>query len=255
MPKFFVEENQLNKEENIITIIGSDVNHIANVLRLKVNDVIEIGVKLESPVSYKAKIKNITLENIICSIIEESNISKESNISITVFQGIPKADKMELIIQKCTELGVDSFVPLELKRCVSKIEGKDTMKKIARWQKIAEVAAKQSGRDKIPNVREKVNIKNLANEIAEYDCVLVAYEQEEEHSLKELLRQNIGAKRIAIVIGTEGGLEKDEVEILQEAGAKIISLGNRILRTETAPIALTSIIMYEVGDMGGKLYE
>lgn len=247
MPKFFVNQDDLNLEENTITIHGQDVNHIANVLRLKIDDKIEIGVKKDIPESFFTNIKEIKQDKVICDIIQKNDISKESNISLTIFQGIPKSDKMEFIIQKCTELGASDFVPLELKRCIAKIEGKDAVKKIDRWQKIAEAATKQSGRDIIPVVKEKTNLKNLCNSINEYDLVIVAYEQEKEYTLKEILTIDKKISKIAIVIGPEGGFEIEEIEMLKTAGASIVSLGNRILRTETAPIVLTSIIMYELG--------
>lgn len=187
--------------------------------------------------------------------MEEQDSTNESNISISIVQGIPKADKMELIIQKCTELGVNCFIPLELKRCVAKIEGKDAIKKISRWQKIAEVASKQAIRDKIPVVEPKMKLDEFCKNLSDYDLVLVAYEKERTHTLKNVILQNMQAKNIAIVIGPEGGLEENEIQTLKDAGAKIISLGNRILRTETAPIVLSSILMYELGDIGGNRNE
>lgn len=249
MPKFFVDENELDLKNNKITIHGQDVNHIANVLRLKLDDKIEIGVKKDIPESYWTSIIEIKQDEIICNIMGKNDISKESNILLTIFQGIPKSDKMEYIIQKGTELGANTFVPLELKRCISKIDGKDAIKKIDRWQKIAESATKQSGRDIIPEVKQKIDLKKLCCEINDYDLVIVAYEQEKDKTLKDVLTTDKKTSKIAIVIGPEGGFEKDEIEMLRNAGASIISLGNRILRTETAPIVLTSIIMYELGGL------
>lgn len=251
MSKFFVEESQLDLANNKITICGEDVNHIKNVLRISNGEQIEIGIKSDNPRSFISRIDKINQENIICSIIEEVHKNKESKILLSIFQGLPKSDKMELIIQKCTEIGAHEFVPLELKRCIVKLEGKDSQKKIVRWQKIAEVAAKQCARDKIPYIKEKINIKQLCEMIKDYDCVIVAYEKENKNMLKDILVKNRDINKIAIVIGPEGGFDEDEISILKNAGANIVSIGNRILRTETAPIVLSSIIMYELGDIGG----
>ena len=252
MKKFFVYEDQIDNENKIIKIQGSDVNHIVNVLRLEINDDIEIGMRSNAPKTFISSIKDITEKEVICKIKEELNNSSESELELTVFQGIPKFDKMEFIIQKCTELGVTNFVPLELKRCIVKIKQKDIDKKISRWQKIAEVAAKQCKRNIIPNIMNMSSLHEICNLINNYDMVIVAYEQEEKSELKELLTLYKKIKKIAIVIGPEGGFETDEISTLKEYGAKIVSLGNRILRTETASITLSSIIMYELGDIGGK---
>lgn len=246
MRKFFVSSNEINERE--IKILGENVNHIRNVLRLEVGEKIKIGNK-ETSENYICEITEITKEYVNCNILEKIESEVESNIELTVFQGLPKADKMELIIQKGTELGVYDFIPVEFKRSIVKLSGKDELKKIERWQKIAEMAAKQSGRDIIPKINHVQNLKNICQLISNYDIVLVAFENEENNSLKkELLKikQTKEKFKIAIVIGPEGGIEDSEVEILQEAGAKIVTLGKRILRTETAPLNMVSIIMYEL---------
>lgn len=244
MSKFFVNENQING--NIINIIDDDVNHIKNVLRLKVDDEIKI-CSIDTSKNYLCKIKNIDKKNIECAILEELESIAESNIELDVYQGLPKSDKMELIIQKGTELGVHSFVPVAFKRSIVKLDEKDKVKKQIRWQKIAEVAAKQSGRDIVPKVHEVKTIKNVCDLINEYDVVLVAYENEDKNSLKNelnLIKQ--GDVKIAVVIGPEGGIEETEVQELKNAGAKIVSLGKRILRTETVAIVVAGIINYEL---------
>lgn len=249
MSKFFVNGNQINYETNIIELVGDDVNHIKNVLRLHTDEIIHISTKETIPKTFVAKIEEIYNEKIICSIIEECTETSESTVSISIFQGIPKADKMELIIQKCTELGVNEIYPLKLNRCVVKFNEKDSAKKIIRWQKIAEVAAKQSGRDVIPTIHEMLNINDACNILKNFDCVLVAYEQENKNSLKKILSKNKNAKKIAVIIGPEGGFEVKEINTLKEAGANIVTLGKRILRTETAPITITSVIMYEFDEL------
>ena len=254
MPKFFVKSNQI--ENNKIIIIGEDVNHIKNVLRLKIDDNIQI-CNSDTAKNYTCGISKLNDNNIECIILSEMESSAESDIHISIFQGVPKADKMELIIQKCVELGIYEITPVEMKRCIAKIESKSKNKKIERWQKISEVAAKQCGRDIVPKINDITNIKNICNKTCEYDIVLLAYENEQTNTLKnELIKlKNIKNKelKIGIIIGPEGGIEKEEVEILKENGAKVISLGKRILRTETVAFVLTSIIMYELGDLGGKL--
>lgn len=167
------------------------------------------------------------------------------NIDITIYQGLPKADKMELIIQKTTEIGVKKIVPVAMERSIVKLNEKDAKKKIERWQKIAEVAAKQSKRDIIPKIQNIIKISDLCNEIKEYDLFLVAYENEEKITLKQILKQNKETKKIGVLVGPEGGIDNKEIEKLLQNGAKVVSLGKRILRTETAPITIVSNLVYE----------
>ena len=247
MPKFFVNSNQI--KNNKIEIINQDVKHIRTVLRAKIGDEINICDN-QSKKNYICNIIEINKEKIICQIKEEAKENTESNIKVTIFQGLPKFDKMEFIIQKAVELGVYDIEPVEMKRCVVKLDEKDKPKKISRWQKISEVAAKQCGRDIIPQIKNIINLKNICNLIEKYDIVLVAYENEKNNTLKneiEKLKNNKKEnKKIGIIIGPEGGLEKSEVEFLNQNGAKIITLGKRILRTETASLNILSILMYEL---------
>lgn len=254
MPKFFVKSNQIN--DNKVIIIGEDVNHIKNVLRLNIDDNIQV-CNLDTKVNYTCGISKLNSDSIECIIFNEISSNAESNIHINIFQGIPKSDKMELIIQKCVELGANEITPVEMKRCVAKINDRDKVKKILRWQKISEVAAKQCGRDIVPKINEVTNIKNICNLIRKYDIVLLAYENEEENALRnELIKLKDNKNKslkIAVVIGPEGGIDKEEVDSLKENGAKVITLGKRILRTETVAFVLVSIIMYELGDLGGNI--
>ena len=158
---------------------------------------------------------------------------------------------MELIIQKSVELGANAIIPVDMKRCVVKLDSKSEEKKIERWQKISESAAKQCGRNNIPEVKHLVNIKDICNLIKDYDVMIVAYENEKENTLKQELikikqENNFNNLKIGIVIGPEGGLEENDVKLLKESGAKIITLGSRILRTETVALNMLSIIMYEL---------
>ena len=160
MPKFFVKEEQI--QENQIIILGQDVNHIKKVLRAKIGDELQI-CNSQNGENFLCEIDNLEEEKIICQIKEKIQEQVESNIEVTIFQGLPKADKMEYIIQKSVELGVYDITPVEMKRCVVKLNEKDKSKKIERWQKISEVAAKQCGRDIIPQINNIINIKNICN--------------------------------------------------------------------------------------------
>ena len=243
MQKFFVKSEQI--EENIIKIIGTDVNHIINVLRLKKDDEIQICNE-DTSENYIAKITQYDKEKVICDIVKKLITTVETNVDITVYQGLPKADKMELIIQKTTEIGVKKIVPVAMERSIVKLNEKDENKKVERWQKIAEVAAKQSKRDIIPKITNIVKIAELYEKIKEYDLFIVAYEDEKQLSLKQILRQNNRVKNIAVLIGPEGGIAFQEIEQLKQNGAIIVTLGDRILRTETAPIVISSNIIYEL---------
>ncbi len=245
MPKFFVPTNQIEKDK--IVIQNDDVNHIKNVLRAKVDDKIDI-CDYNTSKNYVCKIEEIEDKVIRCKIIEEIDSNVESEVKVSIFQGIPKADKMELVIQKSVELGAHDITPIEMKRCVVKLKEKDKTKKIQRWQKISEVAAKQSGRDIIPRINNIININKLCESLEKYDLVLVAYENEKFNTLKnELIKiKNNKKVKIAIIIGPEGGIDKSEIEQLEKYNAKIVTLGNRILRTETVALSMLSIIMYEL---------
>lgn len=247
MPKFFVAGNQINN--NKIKIIGDDVNHIKNVLRQKSGDKITI-CDISKEQDYLCEIDKIEEKSIDCNIIEKLENNTESNVKVTIFQGLPKADKMELVIQKSVELGVYDITPLQMKRCVVKLNEKDKAKKIQRWKKISEVAAKQCGRNIIPKINNIVNVKEVCNLCNEYDIVLIAYENEKENTLKKELKNlkklDKEEIKVAIIIGPEGGIAPEEIEMFEENGAKIITLGNRILRTETVALSVLSIIMYEL---------
>lgn len=251
MPKFFINNENII-ENNKILIRDEDFNHIVNVLRKNVDDELNI-CNVDDNNNYLCKIEQIENKYIILKIENELPSNSESNVDITIYQGLPKSEKMELIIQKSIELGANKIVPTIMKRCVVKVDEKDKPKKITRWQKIAEVASKQCGRDKIAKIDNFQNIKNICEDIKNYDAVLLAYEGEKENSIKKEI--NILKKidkdnlKMAIIIGPEGGLDIEDVEILKSEGAKIITLGNRILRTETVAFTILSILMYELGDL------
>lgn len=249
MYKFFVKKNQINN--NIVEIEGEDVNHIKNVLRIGIDEQIEV-CNLDDTYNYLCKIIQLDNKCIRCQIIDKLDSQSEPKTYLHIFQGIPKAEKMEAIIQKTTEIGVNEITPVLMNRCVVKLDDKGIDKKIIRWQKIAEVAAKQSKRDKIPIINYPINIKNIYEKIANYDIVLVAYENEENYTIKDALKEikNGSSLKIAVIVGPEGGIAENEIECLKTfANTKIVTLGKRILRTETAPITIASVIMYEFDEM------
>lgn len=249
MYKFFVKNNQI--EDKKIKIMGEDVNHIKNVLRLQEEDIIQV-CNSDTSKSYITKIIELNNENIVVESLEECKETTEANVSIHIFQGLPKQEKMETIIQKATEIGVSDITPVKMERCVVKLDEKTASKKIERWQKIAEVAAKQSKRDKIPRVHSCINLKSLYEKLQEYDIVIMAYEEERETSIKQILTNLPHEKelKIAVIVGPEGGIAKEEVDLLSELpNIKVVTLGKRILRTETAPLVLASVIMYEFDEM------
>ena len=251
MSKFFVKTEQINN--NDIVIIGDDVNHIINVLRMKKTDEVQI-CNQDTGDNYNAEIVNYSKNEVECKIISRINETTESNVHITLFQGIPKFEKMELIIQKNTEVGIKSIVPVIMERTVVKLDEKIASKKLERWQKIAEIAAKQSMRDIIPQIGNITKLKDI--DTTEFDAVLVAYENEEHNMLKTELQKlerkiksNNSSEQqynIAIVIGPEGGISEKELVMLAEKNAKFVSLGKRSLRTETAGVVMAGNIIYEL---------
>ena len=247
MSKFFVKEEQISN--NRIKIIGEDVNHISNVLRMKKNDELQICNQATGE-NYLSKIISISKTVVECEIQEKIDKTTESNVNITLFQGIPKFEKMELIIQKNTEVGIKDIVPVMMERTVVKLDDKLANKKLERWQKIAEIAAKQSMRDIIPSIENIIKTKDI--DATKFDAFLVAYENENHNMLKsELLKLREDKEKdkkynIAVLIGPEGGISEKEIEMLQAQKAKFISLGKRILRTETAGLVMIGNIMYEL---------
>lgn len=238
MFNFFTEQNPSN---NRFIITGSDFNHIKNVLRLKVGDSIIIS---NNGASNLCKIESFT-DNSAVAIIEQANYNDTAlPISITLYQGLPKSDKMELIIQKAVELGVDEIVPVEMARSVVKLDGKKSDTKTTRWQAIAESAAKQSKRNSIPKVNSVMTFKNAMEKAKETDIFIVPYESKDgmKTTLSALKEIKTGMK-IGVLIGPEGGFEEREVALAENIGGKIVSLGKRILRTETASITAISMIM------------
>ena len=232
--RFVTEDFQI--ADNIIEIYGEEAKHI-EVLRHKVDDIIEVNNR-------NCKILNIEKNKIVCEIFGEEIRRGIPNIQITLFQALLKSDKMEYVIQKSVELGISKIVPFESKNIVVKLKDDEKNKKIDRWNKISKEATKQCGRTDEVQICNVMNFKEMLNSLDEYTGVILAYENEEQQ-LKEVLRK-INNQKIAIIIGAEGGFDKEEVEkILQNSKAVSVSLGSRILRAETASLNLISILGYE----------
>ena len=243
MHHFFVTPEQV--KENMIFIEGSDVNHIKNVLRMKAGEELEVsdGEKRK----YLCEIDNMSSEEVCLLIKEELKVETELPSKLYLFQGLPKSDKMELIVQKAVELGVYEIVPVATKRAVVKLDDKKAAKKVERWQAIAEGGAKQSGRNVIPEVKNVMSFKEAVAYAKELDVVLVPYELAEGmNETKEIISNIKPGQSVGIFIGPEGGFETSEVEHAMENGAKAITLGRRILRTETAGLTTLSILMYHL---------
>ncbi len=241
---FFVEPSQI--EGNQIVITGGDVNHIRNVLRMKPGD--EIAVKNGcDDKEYRCGIEEIKKDQIICRLrfIREEGLELPSRIYL--FQGLPKGDKMELIIQKAVELGVYEIIPVASKRTVVKLDEKKAESKIARWQKIAEAAAKQSGRGVIPQVRNVMNFQEAVRYSKSAQVRMIPYELARDMTkTREVLERIKPGRDAAVFIGPEGGFDEEEVRTAKEEGVIPVTLGRRILRTETAGMAVLSIIMYHL---------
>ncbi|MBQ7429643.1 MAG: 16S rRNA (uracil(1498)-N(3))-methyltransferase [Butyrivibrio sp.] len=233
---FFAESSQMSLEDKTLTITGSDYNHIANVLRMKVGEELSVSLRdSEDGKEYRYGIEEITEDTVVCRLrfIKEDGLELPSKVYL--FQGLPKADKMELIIQKCVELGVYQVIPVSTKRSIVKLDEKKAESKIKRWQSISEAAAKQSKRRIIPEVSKPVTMKQAVEMAKEMDVRLIPYELAEGmDKTREIINSIEPGQSVAIFIGPEGGFDDKEIELCRENGIEPITLGKRILRTETA---------------------
>ena len=251
MHRFYVSDIS-GAEKSVIISSGSDVNHIANVLRLSVGD--EITVSDGTSRDYLCKISEIDTKDrheVIADIVDVFDSNAELPVLIYLFQGVPKGDKLETVIQKNIELGVHAVIPVMMERTVVKLDEKKKKHKQSRYQGIAEAAAKQSGRGIIPEVREYMSFDEALAFAADMDYILVPYESAEgmgytRSLLKDIASSDYNGKKIAVFIGPEGGFEVEEVEFAVGQGAKAVTLGKRILRTETAGLTMLSILMYHL---------
>lgn len=243
MYHFFVPAENISESEVVIN--GGDFNHIKNVLRMKIGE--KFIANDGSGASYCCSIREFVGENVIADIEKGQLESTELPVKLVLFQGLPKSDKMETIIQKSVELGVSEIVPVEMLRCVVKLDEKKKKSKLSRWQSIAESAAKQSGRTVIPEVKSAMSFEKALEYAKELDLLLVPYEcAESVKALQEKLGGIKSGMSVGIFIGPEGGYEGSEIEKARNCGGEIVSLGKRILRTETAAIAALSICMFNI---------
>ena len=241
MPRFFVGTDQISDKDIVIT--GTDVNHIRNVLRMTPGE--EVTVSDGQGMDYFCRIAELTKEEVRLDIVDSWHSFVELPAKIYLFQGLPKADKMELIIQKAVELGAYAVVPVETRRCVVKLDAKKAQKKVTRWQQISESAAKQSKRMLIPEVKNVMSWKEALAFAKGLDVVLIPYELAQGmKETREILAAIQPGQSVGIFIGPEGGFEEEEVRDAMEAGGKPVTLGKRILRTETAGMTMLSILMY-----------
>lgn len=243
MYHFFAEHENIS--EDYIDIRGGDVNHIKNVIRLKAGD--EVLISSGDNYDYLCVIEEINDTVVTTKIIEKREKNNELPVKVYLFQGLPKADKMELIIQKMVELGAYEIIPVSMKRSVVKLDDKKAKSKTARWNAISESAAKQSKRSIIPQVSEVLTFKQALEKAGELDVLLLPYEcAEGMDNTRRLVSDIKPGNSVGIFIGPEGGFDKAELELARNSGCDIITLGKRILRTETAGMMLMSVIMYNM---------
>ena len=240
MPRFFLNEID---EENI-SITGSDAHHIGFSLRMRAGEPLTVCC---NGIDYDCTIRSITGDSVYLDLVEKHRCAAEPNINVTLFQAVPKLDKLELIIQKSVELGVSRIVPMLTRRCISRPDEKDFGKKLARLNKIAAEAAKQSGRGIVPVVEPMIGYKQALEEMKKLDRSIILYEEEGGVSFGEV--DFSGAESVGVLIGSEGGFDSEEAVAAVESGAVQVWLGKRILRCETAPITVLSILMFLTNNM------
>ncbi|GAA0862528.1 16S rRNA (uracil(1498)-N(3))-methyltransferase [Paraclostridium tenue] len=248
MDRFFVEKKNVNLENNTCIIEGEDVKHISKVLRCRVGEELEICDNDNN--EYICEITNIDKSQVDLNILKRVDIKRESDLKIKVYQGLPKGPKMEMILQKLTEVGVDEIILVQTKRTVVKVDDKKEDKKIERWERIIYEAAKQSKRGKIPKLRGVLSFKEALADMKENDFNIAPYENEKTKTIKQAIKGK-DINNIGIFVGPEGGFEDTEINAIEEIGGQSVSLGPRILRTETASLVASSIVLYELSDLGG----
>lgn len=243
MHRFFLEPEDVKTDAQVELHNNESVAHISKVLRVKPGELLEI---VDSELTMIGEVLTVNTQSIVLRIIESRPHENESNVKIDLYQCLPKGQKLELILQKNVELGVSSFYLVQSNRCIVDYKPKDLPKKLERLNKIIKEAAKQSKRDRIPSLEGVLSIKEVSKRIGQYDDFIVLYEREDAQSIKARLR-NFKGKSLALLIGPEGGLDLNEVELLTQSGAMSTTLGNRILRTETAGFVAVTCVQYEMG--------
>ncbi len=245
MPKFFVKKDEI--KNNTVTITGGDSVHIAKVLRLSAGDALTLCDGCGT--DYDAEIISCTKDEVVLNVLDSRLCPAEPNLSFVLFQGLPKQGKMDYIIEKCTELGISRIVPVSCTRSVVNVKDKQSEeKKLARWRKIAAESVKQCGRGIIPEITGIMSLKEAIAYAGSLDLTLAAYENERQMPLSQALKGKT-PKTMGIFIGPEGGFADEEIRQFLDAGIETVTLGHRILRTETAGHTVLTAAMYEYGEM------
>ncbi len=257
MHRFFVKSNYVNN--NVVEIRGNDFNHISNSLRLKPED--KIIITIGDGYDYIVELKEFTDKAVFGNIIDKRVNKSEPKIKVDLAQAIPKNRNIELVIQKGTEMGVNNIIPLDTERTIVKLTPSKEKRRLKRWQKIAQEAAKQSQRGKIPVIKGLFSVNdnnNLQSLFSKYDLILVLYAGKSNKNLKKILKEykKDKLKNILILIGPEGGFSSEEIDLFKNndsnKNVEIVTLGTRILRTETAGLTALTSVMYEFDELGGK---
>jgi len=243
MHRFYADDSGVT--DGVARLADEDARHASRVLRMKPGEPCEV---FANGGRYAAEVASISESEVTCRIVSPLP-STEATLRITLYQGLPKADKMELIVQKAVELGAERIVPVAMSRCVVQLSGKDGVKKQERWQKIAREASKQSGRCELPTVECPISFKQLLERLSTHDAALVPWEDARGYSLRAFHQEHPDVHSVAIVIGPEGGMSEGEVALMQERGCIPVTLGKRILRTETAGLCAMSALFCLFGDM------
>ncbi|PKM83548.1 MAG: 16S rRNA (uracil(1498)-N(3))-methyltransferase [Firmicutes bacterium HGW-Firmicutes-13] len=250
MHRFFVKPEDINKDEGTAVISGEAVKHITRVLRLIRGDNMVIADGWGN--SYLVEISALAKDKVLVNIVEALQEYREPPVKVVLAQALAKGEKMDYIVQKCTELGVSEIIPVVTERTVVKLDAEKAGDKILRWRKIARGAAEQSRRNFIPLIRKVSGLKEvLEGKNKETRCIFL-WEQEREQGIKEVLRKAGSTKEVMIIVGPEGGFSEVEADLALSWGAVPVTLGPRILRTETAGLAALTIVLYELGDLGGR---
>lgn len=251
MPRFFIKDENIGNTDTV-TLKGEDARHISFSLRMRVGDNITLCDFFNY--EYDCEIKAIDGEKVVLNVINKHPSQNEPSVKVSIYQALPKASKLELIIQKCVELGAFEIVPVLSSRCISRPDDKATEKKTKRYNTISEEAAKQSGRGMIPPVSETLPFKKAIERMKDSDIAFMCYEAQDtdgESDIKSFFKKHLSeaTKTVSFFVGPEGGISEEEARYAKDNGIYCVSLGKRILRTETAPLCVLSCLMYETDNM------
>ncbi len=247
MQRYFVEPEAIQGQT--VTITGDDVKHIVRVLRMEAGERVIVCDGIGH--AFCVELTDLGQDRVLGQIVEQLTDQVETAVKITLAQGLPKGDKMDMIVQKGTEVGISRFIPLEMARCIVQYDQKKEQKRRERWQKIAKEAAEQAHRTLVPSVAVGMTFERLMNSLDGFDLVIVPYEGEKARGLREVLSERPDVEHICMVIGPEGGITEKEIATALAMGAIPVTLGSRILRTETAGLVAAACICYQFGEMGG----